>query len=1195
MATDDLIAALQGVGRVDSEGSFSFDREKAREKLRTFQVAEPQRYVLHFVALAVLKGAREIRVECDSDDLIVRFDGAPITAHDLDDLYNASFAAAATDDQRARQQLAVGLHAALALNPRHVTLVSGVGETAVSLRVRHDAPDELGKAAGAAGGTTIHVKQRFRPGLMVRFVRHLRGTLAEVAWLRARAGYATIPIKLGDETISAGLQIAGATHHVVDGEGPCRGVAGLTESRDEAVVRLIRHGVWICDVQAPSLPRGLLAVVANDRLLTDLSGDKVVLDEQHAACMALAERMAMAVVADAIGPGEAVQLPQALAERLADVWLRWPAVVDPGTVVGAAMGRIVAWPDLWRRYHTLAALRAEVLRVGHLATTTGDFAGRLPAGDDIVVRTDDLHVNAVLEQAFGDARKDVTDALERRARAEQNRRRWRAQPGEPTLTPASYLWIAPLTARVGDRAVTGQVGLRRAPSESCALRVIVDGCVLAELELYTPIAGVDAVIAGPLAIAPDFSGPVRDDLFAACLDAWLIAAHALVAAALADGAQPWPAGPALDELRHGLLRAYHRDEALDHLLEAAGYDDAGQVEQGRRLRAAAPSEDVPKDLCERPWARDGFVFATVAGPTLTAGGVSEALRLKVPLTWVADDLEGHPQLSEPVLRLTLRASRVLRWLFADRVPRLATARYEALLGEARHLAKPRRPVGLPADTHTPSAVVEHDGLEVALAFPRDREPWTRRTQRAPCDVFYQGRLLTTVEVWSPVPGASFAIAGDDLTIAPRFDGIVEDARFAEARAKLVAAVPALMRAVIARIGLDDEPTDELWRRGVLSALTASFPGRHLRAAYSHLVEDKGAARANKAYVKLLALAAGSSVSAVEGAISRHTREVSVLMDSKQVASRASAPVPDERTISDVGGVLRALRELFGQTGGASWLDDVATFAPEIAALPLLRRVDGTAVTLAAARERAFADGLYLHVIEGDERPAGFLRAPRADTFVRDLLANLFGEQRLRRSPRADDQDLPTGPTRAQPEPAPARKQRKQPKRKPVEEDAPPTQSELQAMFAELQREADARAEVEPSASASSSTAAAPPPPTPGERLVAAVQAELHALRRGHESLLTGFNLDHVYAVAGAGAAVVGIRDDGLIVDINHPLVQRAIAGHDADRVWVSFLASRVYTALNVWREDITDVDEGKFHARHLAWLHDELTRDKPVP
>jgi hypothetical protein len=1205
MATDDLIAALQGVGRVESEGSFSFDREKAREKLRTFQVAEPQRYVLHFVALAALKGAHAVAIECDSDDLVVRFDGAPITAHDLDDLYNASFAAAATDEQRARQQLAVGLHAALALNPRHVTLVSGAGETAVSLRARHDEPDEIGKPDDPTGGTKIHVKQRFRPGLMVRFVRNLRGTLAEAAWLRARACYATIPITLNGETISQGLQIAGASHHAVAGEGPCSGAAGLIDGNDEAVVRLVRHGVWICDVQVPWLPRGLLAVVANDLLRTDLSGDKVVLDEQHAACLALAEQLAMAVVANAIGTGRAAKPPPVLDGRLTDVWLRWPAAVDPGTAVGEALGRIVTWPDMWRRYHSLAALRAEVARVGHLAFTTRDFADRLPAGDDIVMRTGDLYIDAVLERAFGDTRKDVTDELERRARAEANRRCWRAQPGEPTLTPANYLLLAPLTAQVGERQVTGQVGLRRAPSAACRLRVIVGGCVLAELELYAPIAGVDAVIAGPLAIADDFSGPLRDDLFAACLDAWLTAARDLVRTAVADGALPWPDGPATDELRFSLLRAFHHDDAIDHLLAAAGYDDAGQIDQARRLRAAAPREAVPKDLCEQPWARDGFVFATAAGPTLSAGAITEALRLKVPLTWVADNLEGHPRISQPVLRLNIRASRILQWLFGERVPRLSTGKYEALLGEARHLAKPQRPLGLPADTHTLSVVVEHDGLRVALAFPRAREAWNKRTQRAACDIFLAGRLLTRVEVWSPVPGASFAIAGDGLTIKSRRDGIEEDVLFQEARAKLVAAVPALMRAVIGRLGMDDEHTDEVWRRGVLSALAASFPGKHLRAAYSHLLTEKGKGPAHKAYVKLLALAAASSVSAVEGAISRHTQEVSVLMDSKQLAGRVSAPAPDEQAIADVGGVLRTLREQFGQTGGASWLEDVTTFAPEIAALPLLRRIDGTPVTLAEVREQALGDGLYLHVVDGDARPAGFLRALRSDGSLRELLAALFGYHRLRSAARVEDQGLPTRPAQAQPEPEPAKKQRKKAKQKKVEDDLPPTPSDLQVMLAELQREADARAPAPlpvggpatpstepatPSEQPAAAPPAAPPPPTPGERLVAAIQAELQALRRGHEALLTGFNLDHVRAVEGDGMAMVGIRGDGLVVDVAHPLVQRAIAGHAADRLWVSFLASRVYTALNVWREDITDVDEANFHARHLAWLHDELSR-----
>jgi hypothetical protein len=209
MSTEDLIAALQGGGRVDSEGSFTLNREKAREKLRTFQVAEPQKYVLHLVALAMLKKATKVHVRCDSDDVVVQFDGLPITAADLDDLYSSSFSAARTDEQRARQQLAVGLHAALALNPRWVRVTSGEGEAAVSMVARHGAADEIGGAMkGAPTGTEIRVKSRFRPGLVVRFVQQLRGALAEMTWLRERCRFSTVPIVMNGEPIAAGLRIA---------------------------------------------------------------------------------------------------------------------------------------------------------------------------------------------------------------------------------------------------------------------------------------------------------------------------------------------------------------------------------------------------------------------------------------------------------------------------------------------------------------------------------------------------------------------------------------------------------------------------------------------------------------------------------------------------------------------------------------------------------------------------------------------------------------------------------------------------------------------------------------------------------------------------------------------------------------------------------------------------------------------------
>jgi hypothetical protein len=118
----------------------------------------------------------------------------------------------------------------------------------------------------------------------------------------------------------------------------------------------------------------------------------------------------------------------------------------------------------------------------------------------------------------------------------------------------------------------------------------------------------------------------------------------------------------------------------------------------------------------------------------------------------------------------------------------------------------------------------------------------------------------------------------------------------------------------------------------------------------------------------------------------------------------------------------------------------------------------------------------------------------------------------------------------------------------------------------------------------------PAEPTAADRLVAAIQGELHALRRGHEQLLTGFNLDHVRAIAGDGAQAVRCDRDGVVLDPRHPRIAEAIARWGGDRVWVSFLVSQVYTALNVWREDITDEDEEAFHRRHLTWLRGELVR-----
>ena len=116
-AVTDLITDLRGQGVEDSLGRFTLDREKAREKMRQFQLAEPHFYVLELVQAAVCKGATRIRFDIDADDMRMRFDGRPFTLEDLEHLYSSLFARQLSAENDARRQLALGVNAAMALNP----------------------------------------------------------------------------------------------------------------------------------------------------------------------------------------------------------------------------------------------------------------------------------------------------------------------------------------------------------------------------------------------------------------------------------------------------------------------------------------------------------------------------------------------------------------------------------------------------------------------------------------------------------------------------------------------------------------------------------------------------------------------------------------------------------------------------------------------------------------------------------------------------------------------------------------------------------------------------------------------------------------------------------------------------------------------------------------------------------------------
>ncbi|MEM9457216.1 MAG: hypothetical protein AAGF11_23765 [Myxococcota bacterium] len=105
------------------------------------------------------------------------------------------------------------------------------------------------------------------------------------------------------------------------------------------------------------------------------------------------------------------------------------------------------------------------------------------------------------------------------------------------------------------------------------------------------------------------------------------------------------------------------------------------------------------------------------------------------------------------------------------------------------------------------------------------------------------------------------------------------------------------------------------------------------------------------------------------------------------------------------------------------------------------------------------------------------------------------------------------------------------------------------------------------------------PPTPEEHLLDDVRAELSLVRARNHALLSDVHLDRIVVepLDRRRRALVAHADaSGVVINRAHPVVQRALRQRARDPIWVSWVSSAVYTALNVWLEEVTDADEMHF-------------------
>src|SRR5437867_13373737 len=123
---------MSKAAKLVGSGCFKVDRQRALEKLKEFQLPDPDRFLLPWIRCAVASGATRLTLDLDSSK--ISFNGQGFTREELADPYGCVFDEAASVLPRDKQ-LAYALLATLRRLEDSFTLTSGRGRERLSLEV----------------------------------------------------------------------------------------------------------------------------------------------------------------------------------------------------------------------------------------------------------------------------------------------------------------------------------------------------------------------------------------------------------------------------------------------------------------------------------------------------------------------------------------------------------------------------------------------------------------------------------------------------------------------------------------------------------------------------------------------------------------------------------------------------------------------------------------------------------------------------------------------------------------------------------------------------------------------------------------------------------------------------------------------------------------------------------------------------
>ncbi|MFV8755258.1 hypothetical protein ACNOYE_32310 [Nannocystaceae bacterium ST9] len=824
----ELIAGLQTQAHYDSEGGFSLDREKARQKMRQFQLADPHRYVLLLVEFAALRGASKIEFEIDADDMHMRCD-AVLDWEDLDELYTSLFVDRSGAGIRARRELALACNAVMALNPKFVAIESYGPDGGVRALLRPDAPDEVAEVeALEPQGTRIHVKERFRPGLLVRFVLDSQGTLPEELLLRERCKGSSLPITLDGAPISGGLPehlIAAVPFETED----LRGVAGLDPARlDRSGIVLLSNGVEIATHELRDSVPGLWFWVDGRALRKDVSQADIARGDPTYAAMlgtiAAARDRVLGELAEAwrMGKFAAGDTPSAddVFKLLSLCFMRWASAdwLRPDAGPLGSLAELPLWrttDDRWLDSRAVASSRVGERGVLY---SLRSHDGVIPDGWGTILHpwSGDDEV-AAIGRVFVEV-EDVTSELARKVPIEKARRQWRARPHEPRL-PQGH-WPVRMPFAVGEHR--GEVSLR--PGRRTNVRVIVEGCLLHEVEFEGPLIGVTAVLEGPYLPLADYSRAQLDATWASGLLVVLAQLPALL--------EGWANVHGLDaaEYVRATSIALCDPSMPARWLEAFGYKAGKPMVE----RLGAPYL-LPRLALDQP--QPGILAQIIRFETVDRRKVSlvelERERhvrdyQRGKLLVVVPDAPYLPDVQALVVRASAEERRMLVALFGEGclIDDTETLQRQVSREEFR-----RRPKLAPSRPQPSTSAIEirHADLHGFVAIDAAELRKLEGGRVALIDVVYEDRLLGQVKLPTFLPGVRASLSWPSAPVNPTWSGV--SGSLAPLAAALHHGLAELIREQVERcIQLQSRPAGDV-RRLIWAAIVAPFLGAEHYAAW----------------------------------------------------------------------------------------------------------------------------------------------------------------------------------------------------------------------------------------------------------------------------------------------------------------------------------------------------------------------------